>query len=649
MGNLVIKQVRYRGDNYVFDSPPLEYGLNIIVGDNGSGKSTLVYFIEFGLGGNIPFFSNENEKEKYKEITNDTNNFVEIDILIDDNPFTLKRFVDQKEILINDGKNVKILPLNRRKDSAPNIFSDWILQKLKIPTFELNLGSQSWKFNFNDLLRLLIYDQDTDIKKIYKSPSNENFITDSLIIRKSIFETLLGMTSIEFFTKHDELKQQQRVKNLASAKLEDFQLLNGSIPETKLEVKSKIEYLDKHFNDLLKERDLYQSQNTKVDDKTNHLGEIQSEFTNLDLDVSALTVKKKNHEIEFNKIDTLYSNLENEISEIRKIIFTNDKLNLFSMEFCPFCMSEKRAKPKHCICGEPHNTEEYEKFVYNSSEYKTILQHKKKGLQTIGKALVAYEGEIDNISKELDSKLVRSVEMKQKLRDIIRSIEFSGNSQLIDSFNDQILETRTEILNHQALEKKIHQQSILQEELEFENSKYKSLLSEYNVLKKSFEKDNKSRIVVFNKIYGELMSQSSRLTETAEIDDDYMPIIDGGNYLNRSSNVPRRLMYFYTILCLALKTQRVKHPKILIIDTPDTFGIDDDNMKKDLSLLNVAIDLVEKPIEELKYQVILTTGLDMFPSKFKDSIRLEFNASKGNYILNKREVEDKFQNQKLST
>lgn len=81
MGSLIIEKVKYSGDKYIYESPKLTKGINLIVGDNGSGKSTFTYFIEYCLGNNIKYFEKDYNKE-YIEIVNDTNNFVELDILI---------------------------------------------------------------------------------------------------------------------------------------------------------------------------------------------------------------------------------------------------------------------------------------------------------------------------------------------------------------------------------------------------------------------------------------------------------------------------------------------------------------------------------------------------------------------------------------
>lgn len=51
MGSLIVKKIKYSGEKYHYESPELNKGINIILGDNGSGKSTFSYFIEYALGG----------------------------------------------------------------------------------------------------------------------------------------------------------------------------------------------------------------------------------------------------------------------------------------------------------------------------------------------------------------------------------------------------------------------------------------------------------------------------------------------------------------------------------------------------------------------------------------------------------------------
>lgn len=637
MGNLIIKKVQYSGDNFEFISPELSSGINMITGDNGSGKSTFAYLIEYALGGKVKYFNPKEENEKYKEITKDSNNYVLIDLFIDDKPYTIKRFIGHQEILVNDGKKIQILPLLRHKENAPFIFSDWLLGKLNITPFELNLGSNLWQFNFNDLFRLLFYDQDTESKKIFKSPSNENFITDSVLIRKSIFETLLGISSVDFFKKHDELKATQREKELANSKLQDF-LENYSNNLSLEEAISEYENDEKKLKDFYQQRELFQKQNVKVHDKTEYLAQLQHDLIETEIKVSDLTVNQKNLETEIIKIKKFHQALEHEIAEIEKIIFTNDKLNLFSMQICPFCMSKKNPKKGHCVCGEKYDEEDYEKFVYNSSEYKTILDYKTKSLHTIRTALDSYSSELIETEKELSINTKEHLNLREKLVKTVNSIEYSGNSQMIDDLNDQILEQKSKIQDLETKIKNLRHQESLEESFIEKKKQYNEVRKQYNQLKTKFENENKEVIESFNEIYLKLMKKSSYKAELAEIDEDYMPIIDGGYYKNKSASVPRRLMYYFTILSLSLKLKQVKHPRFLLIDTPEQDGIDEKNLKKDLSLLTYAIELSEDDEKKRikNYQVILTTGKKKYPHDFKPFLKLKLDSEKENFILKEK-------------
>ena len=638
MGNLIIKKVRYYGEQYYFESPEFQEGVNIIVGDNGSGKSTFSYFIEYGLGGAVKPFNDNEKREKYSKILDDKNNFVELDLQVNDSLFTIKRFINQNDIFISDGQKIEKLPIKRHKETAPYIFSDWLLEKLSIPVFELNMGVNTWYFNFNDLYRLLCYDQDTEPRRIFKSPPADNFIADSSIIRKSTFEIMLGISSIEYYKKLDELKKFQKLKEASKARLTDFIEMHPSISEDKDVIDKNIEELNNQLDKLLNERDLYQKQNTKVDEKTEHLAQIQSELINLDISVSEDTVQMEMYQSEVSKIKRLYSNLTEEISEITKTIFTHEKLNLFSMEVCPFCMSKKSKKEGFCICGEEFDKDKYEKFVYSASEYTEILKHKEKGLETIQVALASYDEEIEKLKKSIKKNTLHSNELKTKLRSIINAIEYSGNSQFVDSLNEKIIQVKTEIVENENELDLTKRKSVLDSDYKAKNEDYKVVNRDFNKLKFSFEKGNLKTIEKFNIIYNKLMQASSCNCNSAQIDEEYMPYIDEGEYKNKSADVPKRMMYYYTILSLALKLKTVKHPRFLLLDTPETAGIDDDNLKHDLGLLELALQLSKnKETDNLgKFQILLTTGEDKYPEQYKEKIKLRFSEKKKDFILKER-------------
>lgn len=500
------------------------------------------------------------------------------------------------------------------------------------------MGVNTWYFNFNDLYRLLCYDQDTEPRRIFKSPPADNFIADSSIIRKSTFEIMLGISSIEYYKKLDELKKFQKLKEVSKARLTDFIEMHPRISDEKDALDENIEELNSQLEKLVNERDLYQKQNTKVDEKTEHLAQIQSDLIYLDISVSEDTVQMEMYQSEVSKIKRLYSNLTEEISEIAKTIFTHEKLNLFSMEVCPFCMSKKSKKEGFCICGEEFDKDKYEKFVYSASEYTEILKYKEKSLETIRVTLSSYDEEIEKLKKSIVKNTLHSNELKTKLRSIINAIEYSGNSQFVDSLNEKIIQVKTEILENENELDLTKQKSLLSNDYKAKNEDYKLVNKDFNKLKFSFEKGNLKTIEKFNIIYNELMQASSCNCKSAQIDEEYMPYIDEGEYKNKSADVPKRMMYYYTILSLALKLKSVKHPRFLLLDTPETAGIDDDNLKHDLGLLELALQLSKnKEIDNLgKFQILLTTGEDKYPEQYKEKIKLRFSKKKKDFILKER-------------
>lgn len=639
MGNLIINKVKYSGEKYSFESPILQKGINIIVGDNGSGKSTFTYFIDYGLGGDVKPFKRDSKNDRYKEITNETNNYIELDVTINQDNYVFKRFIDSNDIFIKQEESISKFSVNREANSTLNTFSDWLLDKLNIHKFQLNLGTISWYFNFKDLFRLLYYDQDTEPKKIYKSPSSDNFVTDSLIIRKSIFEILVGISTNDYFNKLNELKKIQKDKDLAEAVLNNFLSSNPNLNIDNKSVSSEIDKLENQLEKLTNERDLYQKQNTNAGRKTAHLSEIQSEIIELELRVSDNTLKRNELSAESKKIEALLKNINQETIQIEKIIFTHDKLNLFSLEVCPFCMSTEIKKEEgYCICHSEIKDVDYEKFVYKSSEYKTILQHKKKNIDSIKIALNSYNEDIDELERNIKKDVDEVVLLKEKLTKIIMAIEFSGNSQFIDDINNKIIEIKEELFNNRNLLNLLNQKIKIEKDFDEKKQLYKNKGTIFRGLHAQFEKNNKNVIDTFNQVFNILMSNSSYKSKKAEIDDSYMPHIDEGEYRQKSADVPKRMMYYFALLCLALKLPTVKHPKFLLIDTPETVGIDKDNLDVNIRELDKIIEIAKESNKNLPdYQVILTTGYDKYPTEYEQYVRLRLNKAENNFILKEKQ------------
>ncbi|TOF86221.1 hypothetical protein CGJ12_23025, partial [Vibrio parahaemolyticus] len=86
----------------------------------------------------------------------------------------------------------------RSKDAY--VFSDWILGKLGISVVELFHGYNTFKINISDLMRLIYHDQQPNPEGIYKKPdTNSTYVSDSELVRKAIFELLVGKAYSDYY------------------------------------------------------------------------------------------------------------------------------------------------------------------------------------------------------------------------------------------------------------------------------------------------------------------------------------------------------------------------------------------------------------------------------------------------------------------
>ena len=137
----------------------------------------------------------------------------------------------------------------------------------------------------------------------------------------------------------------------------------------------------------------------------------------------------------------------------------------------------------------------------------------------------------------------------------------------------------------------------------------------------------------FNIKYFDLMKIALDDCKSARISlDNYLPILNSGSYTEASSEVPKRMMYFFTLLHLSL-TNDIKYPRFLLMDTPENIGIDDDKLIKALELIT-ELGGEDSTMED--FQIILTTGLKKYPDSFSKYVFQ--SISKKNRLLERRTI-----------
>lgn len=620
MGRLKIKKIIYEGDNYFFESPDLEDGINIIEGENGSGKSTFSNLISFSLGNYVKEFDPK-ENKAHKEIINDTNNYVMAFISIDKEDYKLKRFFNDNRIFVEENGEIYDF-LIHRPHSDVKIFSDWLLNKLGIPVVEFYQGTAKSKLNFEDLFRLIYYDQKTNPEKIYKDTRNDrNFISDSEFMRKVIFQMLMGYEFSEYYMLIGEINKLVKQKNSFQNKEEGFleiaqefgfdNLNKVSLDDIQREIKKstlQLERLEKYEEQLL-------SVQKTPSQNINKLRRLKKELVEIELEINDLYNNINRLYKEIQSIKTIKEDTILEVTHLKKIILTHEELNLFSPDTCPYCLNKVERTEGHCICGKEIEEDEYEKFFYSTDEYLSILKSKQKSIETLDLA-------IQSCNEELAKKEKKLRELEERKKETLQFID-NGKEDVIQNTN--VVEIKEIQQKKYYLKDKINS---LEQNYKVKNNYdriakkigsledlIKGKRESLKVKERSANKQIEDKVSEFNKIYKELLTDIKSDIIEARIDkDNYMPIINEGEYKEASVSVPIRLMYFLTLLKMSLRDEDIPFPRFLLIDTPENLGIDKNNLEKTISKFLSGEDLKNKN----KYQVILTTGINKYPEEFSE-------------------------------
>ncbi len=656
MGNLRIKKVIYSGQKYFFESEIFDKNIVLIEGDNGTGKSTLCNLIYFGLGGRVNEFRLDSDK-KHKEITSDTDNYIELYVGINGDNFLLRRYLSENDITVTpfvesvvdegDEKSVQYSAQEKaeetkvytifRREEEPFTFSDWILGKLGITVVELYQGYTTFKVNFSDLMRLLYHDQQPDPEFIYKKlDTKSNFVSDSETLRKAIFELLVGKAFSEFYDAIAEAKKAEKDKAVAKSLVDEYTALADKI-------RGREEFRNKSF--LQEEARKNESQLEKLQAARTAFKRNRDTSITLDPEIDAYKNKIIEREIELSdkqealfglyderyKLIAIKDGTVREVGQLQKVIHTHDHLNLFASDTCPYCLTKVNRLKGHCVCGAPIEEEQYERFFYTSQEYNEILKAKTKSLATIELALSSCNEDIHEIVEGKKSLTKVLTELKRKLRTRLEAIDQPIDLETINDIDDKILGIREEVAHlYQTIEieTKI-------ENLQKDYDAKRQLVTDLELKKNEFEakakRDIAKKVNKFSEIYNDLMVGTLPDCRSARISlEDYMPLINDGEYREASARVSIRLMYYLSLMKLSLFQEDATFPRFLLVDTPETAGIEMDNL----------INCISK-FEELEslgqdYQVILATGLKKYPPSLENN-RVLYMPTQSDALLQPRQ------------
>ncbi|WP_431049670.1 AAA family ATPase [Roseateles sp. L2-2] len=633
MGFLSIRKVEYIGDRYYFESPTFADGISIIEGPNGTGKSTFFNLIYYGLGGRVEEFDPAST-EVHKEVVNDSNNLVRLVIGIGGQTFTLSRRLGDNSITVikstqevdgvSEELQAQTFPIFRREEAAT--FSDWLLAALNIPVVDIFQGGKQFKLNFTDLARLVYHNQSPDPNGIYKPADTASFVSDSLEIRRAIFQILVGKTLMELYAAIGVQKNAERDHLAARAVHQEYKdivdhLLRASgakeISNSKA-LTERIAELENQISSLLDTRKAF---------SRGHLGNEQAQQTLAaelqqvrELEVQRRDIDEQREQL-FNEAGRLVDverALEADIQRINKVIYAHGQLNLFSRDTCPYCLNDVSRTPGHCVCGHAVEELDYQRFFYSPAEYLEILKGKTKALGTLRLAIRGVRDEHAHWNQEREGILRKISDRRERISDAGAGPE--RVEAALEELDDRLLEVREQLAK-------------CQEALRLEN-KLGTLLNRVSDKKKALDiaklevqrLDSASKVELqnqisqFDRVYNNFMTSAVADCRSAVIDTQtYLPIINEGQYREHSAKVPKRFLYYLALLQLALLSD-IPFPRLLLVDTPETAGIDLEALVKVLRQINELENPLDKP-----FQIIFSTGVGKFPPEFASNVVLRLS------------------------
>ena len=529
----------------------------------------------------------------------------------------------------------QVFPVYRNEESD-KIFSDWLLEKLRVKTVDLYLGYKKFKINISDLFRLLYHNQALDPNKIYKAPDAGGMVSDSDLVRKAIFELWMGKAFSDYYDAINESKVLEKEKNDAAFALREFKrVVDKGAADREVKnlsaLSQELQEIREQEGKLLKAREAFKKNRTDPAYSLEDLSYYQELFASTEADLARLNSELFSVYKEKASLVELRKSVVHDAERISKILYAHNQLNLFSVDTCPFCLEKVDRAKDRCICGTEIDEAQYERFFYTSEEYGKLLKSKKKTTETIELAIRDVAEKEARIKREIADKETEAEKCKEKVGDSAsRAFDYVDVNGL-DEIDDKILQVRTDI---KEMERRIDDEKEL-DSLQKDYDRKRENHGNQELLVKRLEVEAEkaiSEIVKgFSETYNDFMTSALADCRSARVsNEDYMPIIDNGYYREASSAVPKRLMYFLTMLHMSLESDNVLFPRLLLVDTPETGGIEADHLIGAISQIDKLEDFNKD------YQVILSTGISKYPDNMKENVVVFLD--KQNRLLKKKGV-----------
>lgn len=576
---------------------------------NGCGKTSLVELIQHGFGK-----KHDSKAKFYFASIIDHLNKLWLEFETDSDVYTIERSLTDifGAARLHEGSYVPGMENSPAEVVKIDDMSQLLLKLTNIP--EVSVGTREGTptpLSFRLLMRAFILHQEDSFQEILLKVVPESRKAD-------IIGFLSGITPLDRFPVEKqvgELREQQiSLENYVNHATRFLSENNTpSLIEANAHAENAQEKLDQAREEqrALQRLIIQQESSEKrgqTDTLRHQLMDVKKEIADLEQSLFSLQ-----HESE--RLRELISSLRSDRQKSQHLQASIIQLSHVEFELCPRClqditieMQERENSGRCSLCNRPLvvTSDSPPKKIFKTDDLDIQLQEAKEILLSVEKDLSNYE---NNLSRLRESESVISQELESQVSVYV--------SPAVDQLNAQ-----AEIISERQVELaraiQLQEQAQSLERLNAELNKLRSHLSELEDELALASKANRQRRETFRQIYLNALKAVDfpKLQEVSLDAQTFMPNINGKLYIHQGTALKGLATVCYHLALLTLaRTEETYFPKMLVIDSPNSGDLNEDNHTK---LLNYFAKLyTDINSEEQDWQIILTTrhltaGLEPF-------------------------------------
>jgi predicted nucleic acid-binding Zn-ribbon protein len=595
---------------------PLRDGLCIIQGTNSSGKTSLIRIIDYLFGGESRFIAEI--KQACQWVAADLN-FGETRVLIERSVQEEKAPIKVYSLDESGNRTSEALELK------PAQIEDTLLAHLGIPKVRSYTDStRANNITFGNLWKMMYVDQ----KKGWSDIQGSQETAYNPKLKQFVIEVLLDLDRVrqyEIGVQKTEIQKQIALLSTEAANIQSFLSYFPDIPR-KPELEKRLKKLEARREELeaavAKIKQDLTSKTQYAEPIREKREQIRASAGDVRDDIAAIDLRLQDILLASNDLKTQLEK-NRQLHQARKIFAD------IPVEHCPRCLSELEAAriaahSEQCyVCGKPYRSAHDENASFAQNLH--LLADEQKEIEHLK---ATYQEELDGKRKEL-AKLSGEFEQVSGQLNLITSDAispametFEENMRVLGDVKGEISQAQHSIKMWVECEKKQSRLLDLKKEAEQLKLKLKELSAKSS--------NDQAKVDEFQQLIYGLLKRMGLQFQKVEIGSDYVPVVDGKNYLadgGGSSEKVRIILAFYTALLELSLRRPTNFPGILIFDTPIQHELDPKDFKE--------LCLYWKELEEQhpgKFQILVTGNY--FPSEVDYAVGdRRYDRDKGKYTI----------------